>query len=494
MFWLLFLLFPLDTNAVQSQAPLANLADEWNLNTPPNPNSTGHLIFDTVSSLLQHWPNTHHHNGHTIVPGTIPTGTLLFHGRTDSHTPTGNEWVSTDPEFARLFCLDLDSCWLLTLVTTRPLRVLYFDGSSATKMPDGPMDTQDLLAWGAVLPERAKVSWDYKRMEQLCNMGETQSFDAYVRMQLNFEVMLCSFTDGVQIASLSRLEDEEIYPHHGYSFIHSSKWHDSYPGEMRVQLDLTHLISLYDVALAPSLIAGRFGKDRRAHRVLGIDERDTKAVIERVRAIPSSPPGSGSGIDWRAQFQVIRHRYATRLEWLQITLHGSDKDGIAQRAFHQLQILLMPYRLRSAVPPPAGWDTTWAAPVFRVCAETHTSFIDSMKSTLTASERLLLSSVQETTREICRVLVRMWAEGVLELRGSATITGALTRKWKTEVDRLLSWLDWKEWIACRPACASDESCYLPGAPFSMEEWNISVPRCIRLVEPYSGIQVHDWFL
>ncbi|KAJ6602474.1 hypothetical protein DFH09DRAFT_1124938 [Mycena vulgaris] len=482
IFWFPFLLFPVITNAAQSQKPFANLADEWNIETQPNPNSTGHLVFDTVSSLLQHWPNTRYHSGHAIVPGTIPTGTLLYHGRQNPHTPTVHEWVSTDPEFARIFCGEHGPCWMLTLVTTRPLRVLYFDGSSAAKWSDGRMDTQDLLAWGAVLPERATIPWEYPRLERLCDVGATQAIDAYVRMQFNFEVMLCSFTDGVQTASLSRLEDEEIEPHHMHSYFHSSTWHDSYPGETRIHLDLTHLISLYDVALAPSLIAGRVGQDRREHRVLGIDKRDTDTVVQRVRELPFSP--SASGIDWSTQFQVIRDRYAKRLEVLQSTLTATDEEDSAQRAFHQLQMLLMPYRLRSTVPPPAGWNTDWAAPVYRVCAQTHTSFIESMKTTLTASEQLLLTSAQETTREICRTVVGCWAEGMLELRDSATISGSLTLKWKSEVDRLMGWLGWSLWVTCRPACEFPESCYLPVVPFSKEGWNGSVPRCVRLFEPY----------
>ncbi|KAJ6507653.1 hypothetical protein DFH09DRAFT_276670 [Mycena vulgaris] len=44
----------------------------WNdLNARPDANATGHLIFDTVSSLLQHWPNTRYRNGHNIIPGMM---------------------------------------------------------------------------------------------------------------------------------------------------------------------------------------------------------------------------------------------------------------------------------------------------------------------------------------------------------------------------------------------------------------------------------------
>ncbi|KAJ6482113.1 hypothetical protein C8R47DRAFT_1133954 [Mycena vitilis] len=479
MLSLSFLLL-LPFHAVQSaQVPLVsgddwslnNAGDDWNLNTLPNVNSTGHLVFDTISSLLQHWPNTKYHSGHNIVPGTIPTGTLLFHGVRNESLPTTAEWAAFDVEFARLFCDE--QCLLMSLVATRPLRILYFDGSSATKIFDGPMDAQDLLAWGAVLPERATVDWEYERLHRLCDFADTMGIDGYVRMQLNFEVMLCDFTAGVRVASLSKLEQEPLIPHLMYAFMHSGAWHDHYPGEMRIQLDLTHAVSLYDVDLAPSLVPRRHGLARREHRVLGIGAHDAQAVAERVRAIPASP--SQSGIDWRALFQVIRARYATRLEVLQSILH---EDTSPHRAFVLIKTALAPYRVHAAVPSATRSDVSWATPVFRLCATTYTLFD---QTNFTASEHVLLTSARETTREICRTLVGIWAEGILELRDS------LTPKWRADVDRLVDWLGWAEWLKCRPACAFDESCYLPGAPFSMAKWNVSEPRCMRLFEPYTDI-------
>ena len=48
------------TSTIDHSGPLAN----WRLDEPPDVNSTGHLVFETVSSLLQHWPNTRMRNGH----------------------------------------------------------------------------------------------------------------------------------------------------------------------------------------------------------------------------------------------------------------------------------------------------------------------------------------------------------------------------------------------------------------------------------------------
>lgn len=36
---------------------------DWRLDRPPDPNATDHLVFETVHSLLQHWPNTRMRNG-----------------------------------------------------------------------------------------------------------------------------------------------------------------------------------------------------------------------------------------------------------------------------------------------------------------------------------------------------------------------------------------------------------------------------------------------
>ncbi|KAF9236707.1 hypothetical protein BU15DRAFT_76667 [Melanogaster broomeanus] len=152
----------------------------WSLDEPPNPNATDHLVFETVNSLLQHWPNTRLRNGHTIVPGTIPEGTLLYHGATRNELPPGPEWTATDPEHAIAFCEDeTKGCWHLTLATTRPLKVVYFDGSSAAKTQWGSMDTVDLIAWGMSPP-----SWIYheeQRIEDLCKWGKGLGVDGFVR-------------------------------------------------------------------------------------------------------------------------------------------------------------------------------------------------------------------------------------------------------------------------------------------------------------------------
>ena len=121
--------------------------------------------------------------GHNVVPGTIPIGTLLYHGTIKEEIPSTPEWTAIDPEHSYMFCFfrpeDSTGCWHLTLITNRPLKVLYFDGSSAAKFLGGSMDSQDILAWGAVKP-----AWTFeerKRLDALCEWGRQHGIDGFVR-------------------------------------------------------------------------------------------------------------------------------------------------------------------------------------------------------------------------------------------------------------------------------------------------------------------------
>ena len=121
------------------------------------------------------------------MPGTIPIGTLLYHGTSKEEIPGSPEWTATDPEHSYTFCFwpkDSTGCWHLTLITNRPLKVLYFDGSSAAKFLGGSMDSQDVLLWGEVKPD-----WIYeerKRIDSLCEWGKQYGIDGFVRCELCF--------------------------------------------------------------------------------------------------------------------------------------------------------------------------------------------------------------------------------------------------------------------------------------------------------------------
>ena len=57
------MLFQMPTATLSSPILESATLGEWDLNISPSLNSTSHLVFDSVGSLLQHWTNTRYRNG-----------------------------------------------------------------------------------------------------------------------------------------------------------------------------------------------------------------------------------------------------------------------------------------------------------------------------------------------------------------------------------------------------------------------------------------------
>ncbi|KAG2138131.1 hypothetical protein BD769DRAFT_1434092 [Suillus cothurnatus] len=298
------------------------------------------------------------------------------------------------------------------------------------------------------------------------------------------------------------LPDDPTTVHHAYEVMHSASWRENYPGETRIELDFSGLVSFYDTALVPSLVPRRVGLERWDHRVGGISSEDIERVQDRLAQALVQPPVTTSGIDWKTVLRVVVDRYASRLEMMQylsnMTLDDRSVFDQAQQVQRRLRTVLLPYTVFAARPSNTNTGNatnSWAEPVFRECATSHTASIVAHGTTLTPSEHLLLQAVRETTHEICRVVTKMWASGL--------IVGE-------DVTRLISWLDWSVWVKCRPACGIEEMCYLPtwplgfffpapsheddASPFQDSaslwpdpkkgEWKRPQPKCIRRLEPY----------
>jgi hypothetical protein len=249
--------------------------------------------------------------------------------------------------------------------------------------------------------------------------------------------------------------------------MHSASWRENYPGETRIELDFSGLISFYDAALVPSLVPRRVGLERWDHRVGGISSGDIERVQDRLSQALVRPPGVTSGIDWKTVLRLVVDRYASRLEMIQYLLNMTLDDmsifDQAQQVQRRLRTVLLPYTVFAARPSNTNTGNatnSWAEPVFRECATSHTASIVAHVTTLTPSEHLLLQAVRETTHEICRVITKMWASGLIvgvdpfyppEQRPQADRIHTLMSEWKG-VTRLISWLDWSVWVKCRPAC------------------------------------------
>ena len=303
--------------------------------------------------------------------------------------------------------------------------------------------------------------------------------------------MLCDILDGLQVITLLELLPKNVTKppplHHPYgprypplpvppkpkpppgwhgslrsdvlSFFEahgSGSWHDRAPGETRVHLDHTGLVTFYDTTLS-SLVEARQGKDRLHYRLEGISPDDVERVHAELRSVLTRKQGIGSGVDWASIARIITERYADRLEYLRFLLSPtatfSDAAGQAAAARAQLLIMLVPYITTEDVPQqlPASANASWAAPVVRRCATTQTSRIP--LGMLTPQEVRIHAAVEGTLREICRRLTLVWLEFFdIEEKSEAEAADAI-EVGRRHVDELMSWLDWSVWVRCSPACS-----------------------------------------
>ncbi|KAA1080736.1 hypothetical protein PGT21_018791 [Puccinia graminis f. sp. tritici] len=163
-------------------------------------------IFASFAGLLQQWPNTFAYSGHSIIPGVVPRGTLLYHG-TNHRTPPpseGLEWLAFNPEYSfAIHSHRLGQVDLYKYTATRALRIIYFDGQSSSLGTPGFMDSQSVLINGTVHKHFGDggryIKADYDRAAELCKIGKKWGFEGVVRMNTCFEVLWCDFTKGVEL-------------------------------------------------------------------------------------------------------------------------------------------------------------------------------------------------------------------------------------------------------------------------------------------------------
>jgi len=374
--------------------------------------------------------------------------------------------------------------------------------------------------------------------------------------------MLCDFSSGVEPISFLNLipaywEGKPPLPkaRPAYHVLEAGTWHNYSPGETRIKLDYSRILSFYDTTLFPGLQALRSGQERWDHNLSRISSDEIETLRRTLDVTLSGEWGNpASGVDWKTLFNVVFDRYAERLELLRYILDGTSvthEEGvetILKSAQRQMKSMLTPYILHSLYPSPDDllYNRQWAAPVFEQCATTHVRYMERssiLSARFTDSERLLLRAVKGVSKEICRVLVGVWAEGVDlglvddsevavgNLRDDEMLEKVLT-SWKTRIAGLMNWLDWSYWVRCEPACEYNvsvlelqervtdksvyqEMCYMPTWPFFKswppgpipgwlqnrtdfrtvsrssadqpgpdDDWYHPQPRCIRRIEPF----------
>ncbi|KAF8309479.1 hypothetical protein DL93DRAFT_1753976 [Clavulina sp. PMI_390] len=478
-------------------ALLKNIRTSTDWDQTPSEDETGHWIFAAASEAMLYWPQSVIVQGHSMLPAVIPIGTVMYHGRPDQDVPTAPDWLAFDYEHAYFFA-EPPKGYVLTFTTKRALRVIFFDGLSAHH----GRDTQQVFTYGKV-DEEGTAPFDLH--EELCEWAKDHNIDGFMRAEMHFEVINCNFASSLELLSTDRaLPSEEMIgqlfkseptarddshlrpagwvgslPTDMWSELDmAAKWHDFAPGETRARPVLSKFVTFYDPAVK-SLKAGRKGKMRDQHRLIGIEAEEAKMMMEQLEHVVKDGAGwderSGvSEVDWESILRVVVERYGERLEFLNNTL-AVDSDSTIKpfarlrKARQQVLTTLLPYFTLSDAPPSnlANLSSSaalegkraWLAPVIQRCAATHTRSLPT--HLFTKQETLLYNGVQTVMREICRRMGRMFYTTYdIETIGS-TEDGysAIAESMRVEINELTDWLDWVQvWLKCRPACSSDEYC------------------------------------
>jgi hypothetical protein len=242
-----------------------------------------------------------------------------------------------------------------------------------------------------------------------------------------------------------------------FEVFNSGTRHNRFPGETRIKIDYSRVVSFFDTELS-SLVEARTGKTKDEFRLDEISEADIQSIRDQL-ADMFTRDGQGSGIDWGSITQVIVDRYGKRLELLRYILENPEsKRNTTERAAEarsQVFIMLTPYMLTSAIPPnPTGpIDRSWVDPVVQHCASTHTAWAP--ETLLTPQEKVIKGAIEEVLSRICSVLGDIWTDAFDSEGAEIKELERFLEKWESDIIELMDWLDWSIWLKCNPPCGPE---------------------------------------
>lgn len=436
-------------------------------------------IFNAVHSAMRQWGSSLNHNGMSIFPVTIPEGVLLHHGTQSPDTPSSPEWLAFEIEHAELFAhpqsrtkpllspqpnqqqqqhqhplstvashqpTNQTHGYLHTYRTTRPLHLLYLDGTSAGKTGMGTLDTQDLLLR---LNRSTGMMDERDRARSLCELATAWSggaLDGIVRMEAGFEVIKCDFTAGMERVAVRRRPDgprsaEGAEAVRMFEFVRAVAQRYAGIGAGRVRVDFSGMVSAfwYPVDL---------GNPDREHaelpRLVGLSDGELRAIRERVAEVVSERVGgAGRSVDWQGVADLVVTRYADRLKDMAELV---DSVEHMQGEVNGLLDTHIDY---------AKEDEGHGAAVER-CATFYTSSVDPA----THEDRLIRIAIETVTHDICSTLFQVRR---LVVDDPAADDASLRLAQQT-LRGLMSRLKWTKWKECS-GCGFNEVCFVPMWPF-----------------------------
>ncbi|KAJ3016733.1 hypothetical protein HKX48_003900 [Thoreauomyces humboldtii] len=455
-------------------------------------------VFNSMWGLLRNHHQAYHPQGRSVVPGIVPRGTLLYHGRSAAgpdRRPEGTDWFAFDAELSYGFArmgrdVDGGAGAMWTYRVTEDLKIVYWDGWSALKWREGVLELQDRFLgindserpwprppnWpgggGGPKPGppsllgRRKVTGtpggppsDVLRAVKLCEWGAEFGIDGYVREEEIFELIMCDMNRKTEVVSAVNITAPVSQPpvavsQMSYAFTLAESWHITV-ADTRIRLAPAHAVSTYDPKYT-SLARDVRDQSVFKQRIVGImSEPDVEELRSELRdAVERWNEGTASGVDWSSLHDAATDRFASRFLQLRTALErrepGNDaaiRNFVAATTYGVL-MTFTDARLLAAPVDEASKQLhrRLLADTNGLCSKAFTGGLDGL--VLSEQEQRIKSAFETVMSHACQLSVDLFA-------GAVDGSGSLA-DWEERITGLMEWMAWPVWHRWERQCAWDE--------------------------------------
>ena len=318
----------------------------------------------------------------------------------------------------------------------------------------GTLDTQDLVLRNEA---NSTTPWgDYERARDLCALGVEWGLEGFLRMEGGFELILCNFTDGLDL--LSARKTPKYDQPEGYDEMAQFEYmrgiaarYQGIPAG-RVTIDHSSMVSAF---FYPLNLTNPDESRPELPRLVSSESEVIARLKSDLRQVLSLDGSQQyNSIDWQGVVDMIVTRYSDRLQFM--ASEKATQMGIQS----EINFLLSNF---------IDYNSTVDIPAAKQICATH--YLQSVVPE-TAQDYLIYEAILSVSQKICSVLFEV-RDTVLQPEDSGSF-GADNPK--TPVKKLLSYLDWSTWLECG-RCAYDEVCFLAVWPWGSPEDHYH-PRCL----------------
>ncbi|KAL4943926.1 hypothetical protein BDV06DRAFT_234163 [Aspergillus oleicola] len=451
-------------------------------------------IFNAVHDSMRQFGSSLHHNGMSFFLASVTEGIQLYHGNASPDYLKEIGWMAFEPEHAMVFArpprrqekeekgeiqgndnqqepLSSDSesapsevshgnasGYLHTYTTTKPLRLLYVDGTSAGKSQIGTLDSQDRILFNETI--NGGVSMEDERARSVCRIAENEwegRLDGVIRMAAGFEIILCKPEVNLAPVRLKQKDDNQKPRGKPASLLRATTSRFNDIGGDRVVVNYNNFVTAYSYDL--DVFSNENGTEK-GPRLQHIPSSDLDPIRQDLNTLVLEHDVSDNEPNWQAVADLIVAKYAPVLRGLIPHKHNGKPDSkrhqLEDRGSSKLRIaeVLAPF-----ASPSTDESLTLCATQFLSAPDANGNSTLAHRAIYTISQTIcstLLNLKDETDREVIH----------------------------TSVSELMKYLDWTTWKECR-GCKDDEFCAVPIWPNGSES-DFEHPRCERFEDGWEG--------